>query len=256
MSPNQTTQFILDFDKGDPLRLDLPLPQGEATAYDLLPALFAVADAITQYTYESLEAMGKTIGCGPGCKTCCYQLIPISEYEAVHLANVVRNMRPDQRSRIVKRFTRATTQLDASALMTELTTTFTHDVLDGRKMLEIKKRYWAQQIPCPFLENDSCSIYQDRPMACRQYSVTSPPANCTHIYTINEAHEIVLHPVDVGGTLAAFSGEGLQHSRIMPHVFSLLAERSLKAKQFPTLPAQQMMGRFLNLLATCFSRKR
>lgn len=33
-------------------------------------------------------------------------------------------------------------------------------------------------VACPFLEKESCSIHRDRPLVCREYLVTSPPAAC------------------------------------------------------------------------------
>ena len=33
-------------------------------------------------------------------------------------------------------------------------------------------------MPCPFLANEVCSIYEDRPAACRELAVTSPAADC------------------------------------------------------------------------------
>jgi Fe-S-cluster containining protein len=33
-------------------------------------------------------------------------------------------------------------------------------------------------VACPFLEDESCSIHPDRPIACREYLVTSPAENC------------------------------------------------------------------------------
>ena len=38
--------------------------------------------------------------------------------------------------------------------------------------------YFSLGIPCPFLEDESCSIYHDRPVVCREYLVTSPAINC------------------------------------------------------------------------------
>jgi hypothetical protein len=38
--------------------------------------------------------------------------------------------------------------------------------------------YFYQRIPCPFLEDESCSIYPIRPLICREYLVTSPPEHC------------------------------------------------------------------------------
>src|SRR5260221_92883 len=36
----------------------------------------------------------------------------------------------------------------------------------------------SQAIACPCLEDESGSIHPDRPMACREYLVTSPAENC------------------------------------------------------------------------------
>src|SRR5262249_9772433 len=38
--------------------------------------------------------------------------------------------------------------------------------------------YFRQAIACPFLEEESCSIYADRPITCREYLVTSPAEHC------------------------------------------------------------------------------
>jgi hypothetical protein len=37
-------------------------------------------------------------------------------------------------------------------------------------------------MPCPFLEDESCSIYVDRPMVCREYHVTSPAERCAKLF--------------------------------------------------------------------------
>src|SRR5262249_14826542 len=41
--------------------------------------------------------------------------------------------------------------------------------------------YFDQDIPCPFLEEESCSIYRERPLICREFLVTSPAANCSRL---------------------------------------------------------------------------
>ena len=42
----------------------------------------------------------------------------------------------------------------------------------------IVNEYFLQQIPCPFLVNESCGISEVRPSMCREYMVTSPAENC------------------------------------------------------------------------------
>ena len=39
----------------------------------------------------------------------------------------------------------------------------------------------ALGIACPFLEDESCSIYEERPITCREYLVTSPPEYCARV---------------------------------------------------------------------------
>jgi hypothetical protein len=39
--------------------------------------------------------------------------------------------------------------------------------------------YFRLGISCPFLEKESCSIYSDRPIICREFLVTSPAENCS-----------------------------------------------------------------------------
>ena len=41
-------------------------------------------------------------------------------------------------------------------------------------------QYFAQQIPCPFLEEGACSIHPVRPLSCREFLVTSPAIHCSN----------------------------------------------------------------------------
>lgn len=254
MTPNPTIPFLLDFGTKNPVRLNLALPRTEITVHELLPAIFSVADEVVRQSCDAVATMGKPVQCGPGCGSCCRQLVPVSEYEAAHLAAVVRAMPAMQRSRIVGRFSEAIAKLDKVGLLTKLTNAYAHEAHDWRVLVPLKKQYWDLAIPCPFLEDNSCSIHPHRPVACRQYLVTSSPQLCANLYSDDQAHEVVLHTVDVGGALASFSGEGVQQSKVMPHIFSLLAERGIRSHPASLLPADRMMGRFLDLLTTCFTR--
>ena len=48
----------------------------------------------------------------------------------------------------------------------------------GRSDRELSTAYFAMGVPCPFLEDESCSIHPERPLVCREYLVTSPAALC------------------------------------------------------------------------------
>jgi Fe-S-cluster containining protein len=57
-------------------------------------------------------------------------------------------------------------------------------------------------IACPFLENESCGIYPHRPLACREYLVTNPAANCSTPSA--ESIQIVPMPRKLSYTLYQF----------------------------------------------------
>ena len=44
--------------------------------------------------------------------------------------------------------------------------------------LKLARDYFRLGLPCPFLEDESCGIHEHRPLACREYLVTSDPAEC------------------------------------------------------------------------------
>ncbi len=62
--------------------------------------------------------------------------------------------------------------------------------------------YFDQGIPCPFLEEESCSIYGERPLVCREYLVTSPAEHCARPRA--ETVKRVKMPLKVWTAVAAF----------------------------------------------------
>jgi hypothetical protein len=48
----------------------------------------------------------------------------------------------------------------------------------SKNVTDFGLQYFNLVIPCPFLEDNSCSIYAERPLRCREYLVTSPAINC------------------------------------------------------------------------------
>jgi Fe-S-cluster containining protein len=57
----------------------------------------------------------------------------------------------------------------------------------------INRSYYALRIPCPYLENETCSIYEARPAACRELLVTSPAELCQDL----EQNPVVPLPVSM-----------------------------------------------------------
>ena len=147
------------------LRIAHPItvPSGRVPAADVVPALQGLVNAVV----AAAEA-GKAISCRKGCGACCRQLVPISRTEGERLLSTVLALPTERRGVLEARFASAEAALAAADLKER----------KGRPDRELSTAYFALGIPCPFLEEESCSIHPDRPLVCREYLVTSPPELC------------------------------------------------------------------------------
>ena len=141
----------------------ITVPTGPVPAADVVPALQRLVNAVV----AAAEA-GKAISCRKGCGACCRQLVPISRTEAERLLVTVAALPAERRAVLESRFAAAEAALAAADLKER----------KGRPDRELSTAYFALGIPCPFLEEESCSIHPDRPLVCREYLVTSPAALC------------------------------------------------------------------------------
>jgi len=160
---------------GCELKMSVGVPAGPTRLDDLMPLLQILSDQVVGSAEQEAAQRGVCISCKKGCGACCRQLVPVSPVEARHVARLVRDLPEPRRSEIVDRFAKARRQLEAAGLWGRL-----NDRQDWPEegVSEIGLEYFHQRIPCPFLEDESCSIHLDRPMTCREYLVTSPAENC------------------------------------------------------------------------------
>jgi len=141
----------------------------------MLPLFRSFAEGFIDVAVKEAEQQGKKITCQKGCGACCRQLVPISAIEARQLAKLVESMPPVRRQIIRQRFTNARRKLEQEGLLDVLSQP--HGI-DQEKRQKLAPDYFGLGIACPFLENESCSIHADRPIACREYLVTSPAEFC------------------------------------------------------------------------------
>jgi Fe-S-cluster containining protein len=180
-----------------PLRLDLAagnlrmsqrvaVPEEPIAPPQLVRVSLQLIDTLTTAIVPRLAAEGHPVSCAKGCAACCRYLVHISEPEAYYVHDLVQRLPESRRSEIQARFAAALERLDAAGLLDSLRRCQT------LSLAEVRVRaadYVRLQIPCPFLENESCSIYADRPVTCREYLVTSPPENCSRV------DEVGVHPL-------------------------------------------------------------
>ncbi len=101
---------------------------------------------------DAIDASPQKLGCEDGCSFCCRQFdVVVHPFEVFEIhAHVARHFKPDQLRGVIDRATR---------------------VVEARKKATEEERLTLKPT-CPFLINNSCSIYASRPSACRNYHAT------------------------------------------------------------------------------------
>ena len=153
------------------------VPSGQVTLEEMLPAFRAVAQALV---HLGVAASGKQVSCAKGCAACCRMAIPVSEPEAHRLRAVVDAMPEPRRSAVRARFSAGMDLFHATGLLDGMFQRDEGDEAERRARTNLES-YYAKFVACPFLEDESCSIYDERPLVCRGFLVTSPAANCANI---------------------------------------------------------------------------
>jgi Fe-S-cluster containining protein len=183
--------------------VEVPIPQGSQPVGGVLPAARELTHQITARAVAAANRDGRTVSCRVGCGACCRQLVAISLPDAQSLAKAVSRMPTERQVEIRRRFTEAIARLEAAGLLDPLEPHGNRHLiqpdsvnLPGR--YSVAYRYFQQKIACPFLENESCGIYEDRPLVCREYLVTSPAEDCAKLYELPIARvEVPVHMTDV-----------------------------------------------------------
>jgi len=190
---------------GEQRCVPVAIPAGCQPIQSLLPAARELTHQITRVAVEAVERQGRTVSCRAGCGACCRQLVVISLTEAQSLAEVVAAMPPERQAVIRQRFAEALRRLETTGLLDpnepkgdrHLIQTGTDNA--GTAVPPLAQRYFQQRIACPFLEDESCGIYADRPLVCREYLVTSPAEDCAKLFELPVARVEV--PVHMGGVM-------------------------------------------------------
>jgi|HubBroStandDraft_1064217.scaffolds.fasta_scaffold00043_7 Fe-S-cluster containining protein len=176
-APPQTLAADLELEIGGrTLAVRLPVPAGPTTLGGLLPALRVLMAGLTGVAVEVAAEAGRQVSCRAGCGACCRQLVPIAGAEAHQLAGLIAALPPARREIVVARFGAARTRLEEAGLWSELARMA--EISDPEAATALGLAYFALQIACPFLDAESCSIHPDRPLACREYLVSSDPVHC------------------------------------------------------------------------------
>ncbi len=190
------------------------------------------------------QKYGRTITCKGGCGCCCRQLVPLSPLEAVIIFEVTESLPIEQQEKVKAQFAAAHTILQKSELLPVLSNA---SLAGDANQTEIARTYFDLGIACPFLQEESCSIYPMRPSRCREYLVISPPENCAVPYK----KEVQRLPISVRlsqaltGACTSLIGEPY---RLVPHITALDWAREHEKIRYAAVEGEPFIGSIIAYL--------
>lgn len=172
-----TVKFALKLQEAN-FEVSAQLPLGPVRPAVLLPILQGLSNSISDLVTRRVGQLGEHISCREGCGACCRQPVPITPVEARMISEWLDEQPEERRTVLLERFRNAARQLEESGLAEELRQSSAAPGRTSTHALGLK--YFALGIPCPFLENECCTIHPIRPLVCREYVVVSPAEHCAH----------------------------------------------------------------------------
>ncbi len=147
---------------------------------EIVPLAYEIASRISDILLETSINEGTTVPCKKGCATCCNYLVPLSIPEAFNLRETFLALPEGRRNTIFNSFLNAA----KSILQKE------QEDLPSMELDQLSRWYSQMNLTCPFLSDNACSIYNNRPVACREHLVTDTNLFC------NPAQERDFHKID------------------------------------------------------------
>lgn len=168
------------------------VPTGFVPITSIVPLMRRLGEEAQALEIARVGEQGRAPSCQKGCAACCRMLVPLSAPEAFAVREWVRSRPAEQQARIVARFTETKVRLLSKGIWQQLSELCgTSEPCSDEIVDEVNHRYYALRLACPFLEEENCTIYDERPAACRELLVTSPADRC---------EDLLANPVD---TIAA-----------------------------------------------------
>lgn len=186
LSPEETAALLRAADgvRREALR-ELAGPQREHKIFAQVVTLHQSID----HDVRNAGNSGVAIACKVGCSHCCHARVEAPASEVFVVVRALRGKPAAERTAIIER-------LQAHAAVA-------HDAAS-----------WAQRPACPFLTDNLCSIYEQRPSACRKAHSLSLPACATGAAEIPQSVRILVTvEARTRGTADAFQALGLDAQR-------------------------------------------
>jgi Fe-S-cluster containining protein len=224
------------------LETHLPMPAGPALWRETLPGWRVLMEGLTSVAIAQAGDQGRKLSCKAGCGACCRQLVPIAPSEAHQLARLVAGLTEPRRAVVQERFAAARATIEQAGLRDRLTNMAA--AARGPEATRLSLAYFALNIACPFLEAESCTIYPERPLVCREYLVSSDPVHCAD--PAQERIEQIEFHAHLATVFAIAEGEGTLNYLALSTLLDWVAEHPESGVRYETAAmVGEVLGRLI-----------
>lgn len=224
---------------------------GQAKLADIVPLARILSTKLVILLLDRLNKSRKSVPCCKGCSACCSYLIPLSVPEAFRLRQELLALSVEHGTGILQSYFDASKAvLDKKPWKFDINKSAKNDL---SRISRLNKWYSAFKLPCPFLSDGLCTLYDQRAIACREHIVTGSPALCEDGETNNP--NVVSMPVSVLEALGKLTAE-LEQSEVEAVMLPLAmpwAQDNLKRSE-RTWSAVMMVERFAEILKEMSSK--
>lgn len=235
----------LDLDiLGEPLHFRIAAWERPAKLSDIVPLARIVSCEICEALERTIIRNGGRIPCQKGCTVCCHYLVLLSTPEALHLLEEMMHLPLKQCGDVIKSCSMMAKSVQRY-ISKAIASYDTNITFDQRK--KFADWYFRQKKPCVFLHNNSCSIYEQRPLACREHLVGGTVSSCS-VKGADEGYKVNM-PISIRQALKTLTCNlnfTMQESIVLPCIFDW-HKQNLELFDL-TWPAATMAKQFVKIV--------
>jgi len=232
---------------GKKMNFRIGVGQDQARLADIVPLARTLCTRITDVVLKSISSNGGQIACCKGCLDCCRHLIPLSVPEAFRLNEEVSAETGCRRELVWKTCLHAARHIlnrkPPIPLMPQMAEASPASSVD---LNLVSKWYSSFQLECPFLYNGVCTIYDQRPLACREHYVTGSARACREERGAAEVLKMPVQMPNVLGQLASELEGTSVEAVLLPLALVWCEENRQRAER--TWPFAMMVKRFFEIV--------
>jgi len=206
----------------------------------------SLATELAMAVLKRLEKEGEFVLCRKGCSVCCGYLVPMAVPEVFRFRDAVLALPAKQGEDVLRRCLKTAERILAGGF--EGLDPTGPAGADGQiDINRLARWYGGLGLRCPLVADGLCTLYPQRPVACREHIVTDSALAC-NVNRTSESHAVGMpvNIVQVLGQLAA-ELEGADIEAVMLPLALPWAEENIERSQ-RRWSAVPMVERFVELL--------